>query len=152
MQDVNKRWQNGKKYLNNKHFYNAILKYGWDNIEHQILYTNLSKEAAEQLEIELISKYKTTDNRYGYNIDKGGSGSNRISKHQRELLRMINIGANNPHAKAVYQCDVNGNVINKFNTITEATKALNIPNKGCISECCKGRKNMYKGFKWKYAN
>ena len=66
------RWDNGNGYKPNKHFYNAILKYGWDNIKHEILFTNLSKEEAEQKEIELISYYKSNKYDYGYNRSSGG--------------------------------------------------------------------------------
>ena len=32
------RWgHNGYKYKDNNHFYRAIQKYGWDNIEHQVI-------------------------------------------------------------------------------------------------------------------
>ena len=40
------RWNNGKGYKNNDYLANAILKYGWNNIEHKILYSNLTKEEA----------------------------------------------------------------------------------------------------------
>lgn len=48
------RWRNGKAYKNNKYFYNAILKYGGNNIKHEILLTGLSKEKAEWWEKKLI--------------------------------------------------------------------------------------------------
>lgn len=67
-----RRWNNGKGYEKNLHFYNAILKYGWDNIQHIILYEDLTKEEACALEQELIKKFKTTDDRYGYNHSIGG--------------------------------------------------------------------------------
>lgn len=35
IQEPNQRWRDGKGYCKNKHFYNAILKYGWDNIQLQ---------------------------------------------------------------------------------------------------------------------
>lgn len=69
---IERRWRNNGNGYKNQYFYRAIKKYGWDNIEHKILYTNLSKEEAEQKEIELIKKYKSNDKRFGYNIDDGG--------------------------------------------------------------------------------
>lgn len=66
------RWQNGKGYINNEYFYRAILKYGWDNFEHDILYRNLTKEQACLLEVELIKQYHTQYPKYGYNITAGG--------------------------------------------------------------------------------
>ena len=47
MQEPEKRWGvNGRNYKSSPHFYSAIQKYGWDNFEHNILYTNLTKEEA----------------------------------------------------------------------------------------------------------
>ena len=66
------RWNNGKGYIDNKHFYNAILKYGWDNIEHVIVAENLSKDDACKMEKELIKKYNTTNCENGYNQSTGG--------------------------------------------------------------------------------
>ena len=77
------RWGNGKRYKENPRFNNAILKYGWNNFEHIILYDHLSKEEAEEIEVELIKKYNSTDDNFGYNLDKGGSGSNRITEETR---------------------------------------------------------------------
>ena len=72
--NVNKRWQRGKGYLysNNMHFYNAIMKYGWDNFTHEVIETGLTKEEAEHKEVMLIEHYKANDPRYGYNIRSGG--------------------------------------------------------------------------------
>lgn len=66
------RWKNGKLYKKCVLFEKAIQKYGWDNMEHKILFTNLTKEEAEQKEIELIAKYKSNNSKYGYNIESGG--------------------------------------------------------------------------------
>lgn len=70
---LNSRWRNGKGYRNSPHFNSAIQKYGWENFSHEVLFTDLSKEEAEAKEVELINKYHTRDNRYGYNIAAGGS-------------------------------------------------------------------------------
>ena len=83
------RWSGGNGYKPNKHFYNAILKYGWDNIEHCIMGENLSKEDACALEQELIARYDTTNQQKGFNRSIGGeSGSLGVKKSQeaREKL------------------------------------------------------------------
>lgn len=80
------RWgKNGSNYRGQV-FYYAILKYGWDNIKHEILYTDLSKEEAEQKEIELIAEHKSNDKGYGYNIDNGGNCGGSRSKETREKI------------------------------------------------------------------
>lgn len=66
------RWGNGYHYSNNQHFYRAILKYGWDNMKHEILFTDLTKEEACEKEIELIAKYQSNNPNYGYNHALGG--------------------------------------------------------------------------------
>ena len=66
------RWQGGGGYKYNTHFYNAILKYGWDNFKHEILYTDLDKQEASKIEIDLISKYQSNNRDFGYNISPGG--------------------------------------------------------------------------------
>lgn len=67
-QNPQKRWDNGRGYETSSRFYNAILKYGWDNFEHLILYTGLSEKEAEEKEKELIAKYNSTNEKFGYNI------------------------------------------------------------------------------------
>ena len=49
--DPKYRWKNGYGYMNNKYFFNAIKKYGWNNISHEILFTGLSEEEAYSKEI-----------------------------------------------------------------------------------------------------
>ena len=88
MQELYKRWHYGNGYKSCLLFNRAIQKYGWNNIEHKILFTHLSKEEAEKKEIELISKYKTTNSKYGYNIENGGSS---IGKHSEETKRKIGL-------------------------------------------------------------
>lgn len=87
-----KRWgKNGSEYLRkgNEHFKNAILKYGWDNFEHLILYTNLDREEANLKEIELIQLYQTNNPDYGYNLTNGGN-TNTLTNAQKELRRQKN--------------------------------------------------------------
>ena len=66
------RWVCGNGYIKNEHFYRAIQKYGWENIEHIIVEQNLPKKDAAELEIKLIKEYKSNDYKFGYNMSSGG--------------------------------------------------------------------------------
>lgn len=74
------RWDKGRGYKSrNSPVYRAVLKYGWDNIEHNILFKDLTQEQAFEKEKELIAEYKTNITRYGpdygYNLTDGGEGA-----------------------------------------------------------------------------
>lgn len=86
-QDVIKRWANGEGYKNCTYFYNAIQKYGWENFQHIILYTGLSREEACEIEKNLIEELDLLNPEKGYNLKTGGrygvlteEGKNKISK------------------------------------------------------------------------
>ena len=79
------RWRNGLGYQT-QNVYKAILKYGWENIKHIILFSGLSKKNAEEKEIELISVYQSADPKHGYNIELGG---NYAGKHSRQTCEKI---------------------------------------------------------------
>lgn len=66
------RWKNGIGYKSSPHFWSAIQKHGWENINHEIIYCGLSKEEACQKEKELIEKYNSIDRERGYNEKTGG--------------------------------------------------------------------------------
>lgn len=116
-QKPEKRWENGNGYKQCPAFWKAICKYGWNNFNHEILKTNLSKEVAEAEEIATIKKYKSTNSKFGYNIENGGnccgthsdatkkkiSQANKgkiVSQKTREKIRIANtgklVGTNNP--------------------------------------------------------
>lgn len=109
-QKPTKRWKNGEGYQSNPRFYNAIQKYGWDAFRHDILFTDLTQDEAEQLEVELIAKYETLDAEKGYNLSPGGrvfsptgetrakisaslTGRPRSAEHCRKLSE-VNCGEN----------------------------------------------------------
>lgn len=86
-QKPEQRWRNGNGYRNNEYFFRAIEKYGWHNFNHEILYTDLSKEEAERIEVDLICEYKTQQNQHGYNIEFGGNSTGRIPEETRQKIR-----------------------------------------------------------------
>lgn len=85
--DVETRWQNGCGYRHNPHFDNAIKKYGKDNFLHEVLFTGLTKEEAEQKEIEMIAFYKSNQREYGYNISNGGECLGKHSEETKQKMR-----------------------------------------------------------------
>ena len=69
---VEERWLNGRGYKRNNHFWNAIQKYGWENISHEILATGLTREEACEAEKKYICLYESADQAKGYNLTFGG--------------------------------------------------------------------------------
>lgn len=90
-QKVEQRWRNGRGYKQNQPFYNAIQKYGWDNIKHEVVAFDISYEEAALLEKELIQKYKTRDKHYGYNICVGGENGWVGVHHTDEAKKKMSI-------------------------------------------------------------
>lgn len=91
-QPIEKRWGKGKNYQNTPYFYNAIKKYGWDNIKHEVLFENLTKEEAEEKEKELIALYDSSNRNFGYNIEKGGKAGDRFTPEIIEKMRKAALG------------------------------------------------------------
>ena len=131
-QKPNRRWRNGKGYERNEYFTRAINKYGWDNFEHIILATDLTEEQAENMEIELIAKYDTTNPSKGYNITKGGEGGNGRTWSDEERERM------SEQRKGLLVGELNG-MYGKHHT-EEALKKL--------SEAFSGENNPMYGRTW----
>ena len=92
-QNINRRWRNGDGYIGQV-VHNAIIKYGWDNIQHEIIKTGLSKEEAENLEVKLIKKYHSLSHENGYNVDKGGNSVGKMSESTKKKLSEAHKGIN----------------------------------------------------------
>lgn len=86
-QKAYKRWKYGNGYSTTI-MRNAINKYGWENIKHEILFENLTKEEAEKKEIELIELFRSNQFEYGYNLASGGA-VNCGYKHSAEFRERI---------------------------------------------------------------
>ena len=55
-------------------------------------------------------------------------------------------------AKVVYQYDLNGKYINRYDSIGQAARSLGLKNGSHIGECCRGKLKQYKGFVWRFAD
>ena len=53
------------------------------------------------------------------------------------------------HSIPILQIDTDGNVINRFSGIREASRITGIQSSG-ITRCCKGQYHQYKGYIWRY--
>lgn len=85
------RWgSDGNGYKNQPYFWNAINKYGWENIKHEVLLCDLSKEEACEKEKEYIAKYRSNEPSYGYNMTSGGDVG---FKHSPDVVAVISASA-----------------------------------------------------------
>lgn len=98
-QKPERRWRkNGCGYKDHLYFWRAIQKYGWDNFKHDILYTDLTKEEAEEKEVELIAYHNSNNINFGYNMSVGGESGSKGYKYtdeQRKHLSEVHKGEKN---------------------------------------------------------
>lgn len=81
-----RRWSAGAGYKTSRHFNFAIQKYGWDGFDHEIICEGLTKEAAAKMEQELISKFQTYKEEFGYNMSLGGESGAFGTKQSEETI------------------------------------------------------------------
>lgn len=82
------RWKEGRGYYQNKYFYSAILKYGWNNFEHEVFEVD-SEEEMYYAEKYLIAYYHTTESEFGYNHSVGGECSFLGCKHSEKTRKRM---------------------------------------------------------------
>ena len=129
---VNQRWGNGTGYIKNTYFYRAIVKWGWENIEHVIVAKGLTKKQACQLEIDTIKYWATTNPKHGYNIYPGGDTGALGMKHSEETKRKMSKVRTGKRASAETRKKMSGTnnyMYGKTHT-EEARKKISDANKG----------------------
>lgn len=136
------RWGiNGSGYKSQHKFYNAILKYGWDNFKHEIVKTNLTLAQAEIEEVKLIQQFDTYKN--GYNSDLGGRGSlgHAVSVEARQKMSIKKIGKKPANTgflrpiRTVYLFSIVGVLLYETKGYLEMAHYCNIP-KSSVINCC----------------
>lgn len=140
-------------------FANAILRYGWDNFEHRILFTGLSKLDADMIETDLIWYYKKIGK--SYNTTLGGEGTKgvKFTDETREKIRKANLGKRlseetrkrmgEGHSKKIGQYSKDGVFIRCYNSIQEAQRVTGVYN-GSISNVALGKRKTAGGYIWRY--
>ncbi len=147
-QDPIVRWQNGNGYRFNEYFYRAINKYGWDNIEHEILFTCLTKTEACEKEIEMIKYYKSDNRDFGYNIDHGGCAPGRMSEETKRKISIAHIGVN---ASPVSRYTIDGKFVCDYISAIDAGNDVGV-SYAAISACCRNIIKTVSGCIWRYSD
>jgi len=87
------RFKRHMSLINKRHhkklpFYRALKKYGEENFDKQILRVCKCKEEMDIWEKIYISKFKTTNRKFGYNMHKGGRGGDTFTNNpNKEEIR-----------------------------------------------------------------
>lgn len=164
---VKDRWKAGKGYTCHRHgwFWKAIEKYGWSNIKHEILVDDLNKKYADYYEKYFIDLYQSTDKRYGYNCQTGGSrdykyseeSKKKISDSLKKLYAIAPPDINKARAvlqekqgRRIVQYDLDGNRLAEYKSALDAFSQTGVSNKKI--NACVGRRVKRAGlFMWRYA-
>lgn len=166
MQKVNDRWKDGKGYKTNIYFNRAIQKYGWENIQHDVLFEELTKENAEAKEVELIAEHKTNDIKFGYNMESGGNHNGAVNPITKQRLSIAHTGLHKGEKnhfygkthtaetmlkikKRVIQYSLTGKYIKTFDGAVDAAREVQ-GDLSSIAKACKGKQKQAYGFIWRY--
>ena len=79
---------------------------------------------------------------------KGKFHTEESKRKMSESHKLNSNGANNSNSKPIVQLTLEGCLVNTFSYMKEASKFGFKTDS--ISECCKGKKQSYKGFRWMY--
>ena len=149
--DVKHRWRgDGSGYKGSNRIYNAIKKYGWDNFRHDIIATDLTRKEACEMEIDLINKYNSTDENFGYNL-KGGGQSGSLSPESIEKLRQslkghpVSEKARNALAESHNIKVICLETKEIFDSISKAAEEMNLC-RTSVAKAAKGKQNTCGGY------
>lgn len=81
----------------NRYLYNAVLKYGIDSFDFNIIEIVDSVNDLDFYELKWIKYFKTTDRQYGYNLRTDIGGRGYTHKETKELISKNNTGKLNPN-------------------------------------------------------
>lgn len=130
--------KDGRQYKkDNTYFGNAVRKYGWDGFQHGVLKQNLTKEQANYWQTYYINYFQTTDQRYGYNLTKGGQGTVGRKCSQKQLQQLTK-------NKRAVVCIQTGKI---YQSLSAACKENNI-SRGNLSSVCNGTLHQTGGYHW----
>ena len=94
-----KRWQYGHGYRGNVRFFDDIVRFGWNNIKHDVICSGLTEAQAYEMEMDLIHKHDALNPQNGYNRTRGGKGllGYKPTAETIERLSRSHVGLKLPH-------------------------------------------------------
>ena len=98
-----RRWARGNGYKRQPVVFSAIMKYGWDNIQHILLADGMTREEAELAEQYAIRYYKSNDRNFGYNLTEGGEGTKGLTSRKDASERMKNYNLTRDYNDATFK-------------------------------------------------
>ena len=177
---LDKRWGHGLGYKKQSRFYNAILKYGWDEgFDHVILAVDLTEECSKDIERLLIAVFNTQNREFGYNLTAGGDENPCHSEHWRETMNSVEYRkkqsekqkeiwstpelkqkrsdankrnwSNVSFAEKFYKRVVCVETGVTYDCINSAGRILHLDVHN-ISSCCRGKRATVGGYHWEYVD
>lgn len=168
--ELNRRFSRyrAKMCKKQRHLYNAIKKYGWENFKVEVLWSTKRPERyrnfnmlLDTLEIAWIKKFDSVAN--GYNLQSGGHRG-RPSEETKQLLREANLGKKQSQKtirkralaqrKPVDQYTLEGVFVKRWSSIKDATEGVPETTSGNISSSSDGLgwAKTSGGHQWRYAS
>lgn len=172
MQEPTKRWNRGNGYRHNSQFWKSILRDGWDNFEHVVIETGLSREMAIAMEKRLIVECDSYNN--GYNQSYGGESTEgyEMAQSTKDKIRESNSGKNGywygkklpkdmvqkmaaKHinhpllSRPINQYDADGHYIKTYPSVKEVYRQLG---HGNFARAAQSLNALCYGYQWRYDN
>lgn len=130
----------------NIYLQNAWNKYGEDNFDVEIIEQcdKCILSEREQYYVDLLGNYNITKE-----VIRNTPSEESKLKHSNTRKEMHKLGLLSKTVRSIIQYDLNGNKIKEWESITEASKNLNI-NQSTILRVLKNTYKQGKGFIWRY--
>ena len=150
------RMANHKKVAREKIYntpiYNAIRKYGWDKIEIEVLLL-CKEEDVDELERLYITKYKTLDREFGYNLDTGGVLNKKHSSSTRAKISNTNKNMSvytfRTRTKKIACYTLDGEFVGIYESASEAARIHGVA-ANTIARVARGGRRSSCGYVWSW--